>query len=178
MSEQAQRHNTGKPELSLLPPVAFEETARVMAYGAKKYSRDNWRKGGPVSQYIDCAYRHLNRIAEGEDVDAESGCSHAGHVMANMAFLLELKRTGKLKDDRYSAKPQQQEPPESGDTAKVGDTVRVVTPHGNDYTRGFTQGVEFVVRSREKAYANGWILRANPEGYGIFGKDCVVIKRG
>src|SRR3546814_8933892 len=44
---QADRYNTGKPELSYLfdAPLAMEGLAQRFSLGAKKYSRDNWKKG-------------------------------------------------------------------------------------------------------------------------------------
>lgn len=102
MTELAKRFNAGKPEVaSQIAPSALREEAKVMMAGAKKYGAHNWRKGGPISQYLDCAMRHLLAIAEGEDVDPETGCLHAAHVRTNMAFVIELSRTGKLIDDRY-----------------------------------------------------------------------------
>lgn len=63
------------------------ELAKVLEYGAKKYSKDNWKKGLPYTEVIDSLTRHLLAFKDGEDVDPESGCLHLGHVAANTMFL-------------------------------------------------------------------------------------------
>ena len=65
LSKEALRHNVGKVPLSLLSPVALAGTARVLAFGAKKYSAHNWRNGEGLDteEIIDSALRHLFRFA-------------------------------------------------------------------------------------------------------------------
>src|SRR6266704_6712486 len=71
--------NTGgqkgqKPEqYSLIPVEALAEVARVYAYGAEKYSRNNWRLGYDWHLSYDALQRHLNLMWGGEDRDPESG---------------------------------------------------------------------------------------------------------
>ena len=43
--KEADRSNDGKVELSLLPKTFLEETAKVLMFGARKYDRNNWKKG-------------------------------------------------------------------------------------------------------------------------------------
>jgi hypothetical protein len=81
--DQALRYNEGKPQWHLVAFRALLPLVRVLEYGAKKYAPNNWKKGAPKEQYLDCAMRHLMAIADGEDIDPESGQSHMGHVMAN-----------------------------------------------------------------------------------------------
>lgn len=66
----------------------FRESAEVLAYGKGKYAPWNWAKGMPWSVPFACAIRHLIAISKGEDIDPESGCSHWGHVQANLLMLL------------------------------------------------------------------------------------------
>ena len=33
----------GKPQYGLLPPLALEETVKVLTFGAQKYEPDNWK---------------------------------------------------------------------------------------------------------------------------------------
>ena len=67
---------------------AFEDMAKVLDYGAKKYSRDNWKKGY-INKFsaADSLYRHLRQLIIGEKYDEESGLSHIGHIMCNIMFL-------------------------------------------------------------------------------------------
>ena len=37
------KYDSGKPDLSLIPPESLVEIAHVMTFGAEKYDRDDWR---------------------------------------------------------------------------------------------------------------------------------------
>lgn len=67
---------------------AFEELAKVMAFGADKYERNNWMKP-PVNkcQLIDSMMRHIQALLNNEENDSESGLHHIGHIMANVMFI-------------------------------------------------------------------------------------------
>lgn len=85
---KADRYNTGKPELSypLSARFALEGVADVMAFGAKKYSRDNWKKGLPLEATLDSLLRHLTKLLDGETIDEESGCHHLDLLATNALF--------------------------------------------------------------------------------------------
>ena len=95
------KFDAGKPPLSLVSRVALEEEARVMDFGAKKYGRDNWRKGMDFSRLTDAALRHIYAFADGEDKDKETGLSHLAHARCCLAFLLEYEGKKLGKDDRF-----------------------------------------------------------------------------
>jgi hypothetical protein len=101
MSTEALRYNQGKPKLSMVDPILAEATARVLEFGAKKYSRDNWRNGMAYTNVLDSMERHLAALKRGEDIDPESGESHEGHIACNCMFLLYYKATKTGTDDRY-----------------------------------------------------------------------------
>ena len=84
---QAMRHNQGKPQYSLLDLTALEPCARVLEFGAKKYARDNWKKGMPVTKILDSLLRHIAALRSGELIDPESGLPHIGHIQCNALFL-------------------------------------------------------------------------------------------
>jgi hypothetical protein len=105
----ALRDNKGKPELSQVDPLLLEEVARVLEFGAKKYARNNWRKGQPVTKLLDSGMRHMAAILRGEDIDPESGCKHWAHVCCNMMFLGCQEGREDL-DDRYKKKKGEEEP--------------------------------------------------------------------
>jgi len=59
-STGAQRDcQAGKGRMDLLPFRALIELAKVYEEGAKKYNDNNWRKGIPLSRYVDSGMRHL-----------------------------------------------------------------------------------------------------------------------
>ena len=66
------KFDTGKPPLGLIPRQALEAEAQVMAFGANKYGRDNWRGGMDWTRLSDAALRHITAFVDGEDVDPES----------------------------------------------------------------------------------------------------------
>ncbi len=83
----ALRYNEGKVQYSMIDLGCFEYTARVLEFGAKKYARDNWRKGMKTSSIIDSLLRHIARLQAGEVIDPESGLPHLGHIGCNIMFL-------------------------------------------------------------------------------------------
>lgn len=99
--KEADRFNTGKVELSLLPKSFLDETAKVLMFGAQKYDRNNWKKGMKYTSIYDSLQRHLTSFIDGEDLDPESKLLHLGHAACNLAFLIEYHTKGKGTDDRY-----------------------------------------------------------------------------
>lgn len=97
---EATKHDRGKPRLSLIPPLAEMEFARVLTFGASKYGDNNWRLGIPWSRFLDAMMRHINAIRNGEDYDAESGLLHSAHIMCSAAFLTEYYTIHTEGDDR------------------------------------------------------------------------------
>jgi hypothetical protein len=75
-----------KPRPELIPPGFIMLLGDVFAFGAKKYSVDNWQKCDDPRCYIGAALRHLLLYAEGEILD-ESGFHHLGHAAASIAML-------------------------------------------------------------------------------------------
>ena len=111
------RHNSSKPQMSYLPSSFFraltghrsedlnigliEDIARVLEFGAKKYSKDNWRASGSWCKCADSALRHLIAYMAGDVVDPESGLPHLAHLGCNLTFLIEFQAHGTGRDDRY-----------------------------------------------------------------------------
>lgn len=103
---QAMRFNTGKPKMSFLLdfPNAMKSFVRVLEFGAKKYARNNWKKGRDLSDTRDSQLRHAFAFHNGQDIDDESECEHLAHEMVNIAFMIEFKKTyGDIHDDRDKA---------------------------------------------------------------------------
>ena len=74
----------GKGMPSLMPVSALRAVAKRFEDGAAKYGRDNWKKGIPVSRYIDALYRHLWQLMEKDTKE-----DHGGAVIWNAMCLVE-----------------------------------------------------------------------------------------
>jgi hypothetical protein len=81
--------DTGKTRWSLLPWKETEQLVRVLDFGAKKYSVDNWQQvPNARERYFDAALRHLVAWKSGEELDPESGLPHLAHAGCCVLFLL------------------------------------------------------------------------------------------
>ena len=91
MEEKGLRYNEGKPKWSLVEFNSLIPLVKVMEYGEKKYSRDNWKKGLDSAEILESLSRHLFALMQGDEIDNESGCEHIGHIMANAMFYSYFK---------------------------------------------------------------------------------------
>lgn len=56
------------------------------ANGAKKYDKNNWRKGQPISRYYDSAMRHLWAI-----IDKKTEEDHLSALLWNLVAIIQTK---------------------------------------------------------------------------------------
>lgn len=98
------KHDAGKPRMELVPARAHLEVAKVLTFGANKYTQrddegtvlkdgaNNWRLGGVavIPRYLGAAERHINALKRGETRDEESGLPHLAHALTCLLFALEL----------------------------------------------------------------------------------------
>jgi len=88
---------SGKGMPSCIPLEALRAVSRRFEDGATKYGRDNWRKGIPLSRYVDSLYRHLWAYMENDTTE-----DHGGAVIWNAMCLVETRAMidkGELPDD-------------------------------------------------------------------------------
>jgi hypothetical protein len=99
LSGEGVKFDAGKPQWSLMQWKALTEVVKVLTYGAKKYSPNNWRKvPNARTRYIDAAGRHFAAYCAGEKNDSETGISHLAHAMCCLLFLLAFE-LGEDKDN-------------------------------------------------------------------------------
>jgi hypothetical protein len=96
----AVRDDEGKRDWSLMPWECIEEINKVLEFGARKYSCQNWRNGNGFSwtRVLSSLLRHTFSWARGEDLDKESGLSHLAHMGCNVIFLIYYTKY----KDRYN----------------------------------------------------------------------------
>ena len=84
------KYDGTKPEMYLIPPLATLEVGKVLTYGAKKYSPDNWRKLDNLqNRYTSAAMLNMLAHMSGEENDKETGVSHLAHAICCLMFKLE-----------------------------------------------------------------------------------------
>jgi hypothetical protein len=79
---------------------------KVAEMGAVKYGDHNYRKGMPVTKYINAAFRHIfvEWLWKGIDIDPESKLPHLAHGAWNVLSALEQMLTKPELDDRWKEK--------------------------------------------------------------------------
>lgn len=106
--DTGRKFDEGKTEYGLIPAAALHEIARVLTIGARKYSRDNWKRvpDGP-RRYFDAMMRHLWATKRGEMNDPETGISHFAHAGCCLLFLLETELTESEKPELTESRTHQ-----------------------------------------------------------------------
>ena len=95
------KFDISKPKFSLLPWEALTQAVWVLAFGAEKYSENNWKKIEDAQRrYLDSMQRHAADVfvglAEGKKVheilDSQSGMPTLAHVVCCALFALWFSR--------------------------------------------------------------------------------------
>jgi len=81
------KDDIGKLRYDLIDAKALEQLAKVLTFGASKYSPDNWRLVDK-EKYVAAVMRHFEKYRQGYIYDFESELPHLAHVMANLMFIL------------------------------------------------------------------------------------------
>lgn len=90
--EEGLKFDNGKPQFRLIPQYSLEEVAKVMTYGALKYSPDNWKYvPDAYNRYIDAALRHINKDLQNEHLDLESNLEHLAHAVSSLLMAMEVR---------------------------------------------------------------------------------------
>lgn len=94
------KHDCGKPRYELISPFFLEDVARVLSFGARKYTDRNWELGLTYGRVFAAAMRHLWAWWRHEDRDPETGLSHIAHAACCLMFLSHFEQAGPRFDDR------------------------------------------------------------------------------
>jgi len=85
---QGVKYDQDKLRYDLIPAEPHEDVAKVLTFGAKKYSPDNWKKVPNAKlRYIAAAFRHLWKRAMGQVIDRESGLPHIAHAICCLYYI-------------------------------------------------------------------------------------------
>ncbi len=99
-SEGGLKNDADKLDLSLISLELMEEVAKVRMFGAKKYSRNQWKKGFRITRSCAAALRHIFLFLSGETYDKESGLYHPAHAICCLEHVLYDLRHHPENDDR------------------------------------------------------------------------------
>jgi len=103
MAETGIKLDADKTRLDLLDAEWLEEVGKVLTFGAKKYSAENWRGGISYSRLYAAALRHLMAFKSGVELDSETGLSHLAHASCCLQFLHWMHNHRRDLDDRWKA---------------------------------------------------------------------------
>ena len=94
------KYDGDKPRYDLIEPKALEDLARVLTFGCKKYSDENWRHvENAEKRYYSALLRHVEAWRRGDSLDEETGIPHLSHAMACLMFLHWFDSKKITKDD-------------------------------------------------------------------------------
>lgn len=102
LKNQEAKKDAGKPPMELISSIAAVLLAKVLGFGAKKYSANGWRKIDlHFTRILAAILRHTFARLRGEVNDPETGLPHSAHIMCEAMFLCELEVTRPELDDTY-----------------------------------------------------------------------------
>lgn len=89
------KKDSSKLKWDLLPIEAVEQVVRVLMFGARKYSPDNWKRVPDArNRYYAAALRHIFAWRRGSKLDPESKKPHIAHAVCCLIFILWLDLKG------------------------------------------------------------------------------------
>ena len=87
------KYDKGKVRWDLVPLDSTEGVARVLTFGAAKYSDNSWQQlENGKARYFAALMRHYKAMIDGEELDSESGLPHADHFLTNAYFITWLMK--------------------------------------------------------------------------------------
>lgn len=101
--ELANRYNKDKIEWDNFPLFLLDPLMKVAQFGAKKYDKFNFLKGGPQSQYLNSMKRHIRDYEDPRlpDYDLESEVNSLAHTAWNALVAIYMLENHPELDDRF-----------------------------------------------------------------------------
>ena len=94
------KYDAGKSRVDLIPARELLQIGDVLAFGATRYSPDNWKKvPDGRARYLAATLRHIYAHMSGEKTDSApypdgspgSGLSHLAHAATSILFLMHFE---------------------------------------------------------------------------------------
>ena len=121
-SKAGLKYDNEKPRMELLPPKAIVEVAKVLTFGATKYSPENWKLLENLqTRYSGATLRHIFSIMDGEELDPETGYYHEAHAICCLLFKLEAKLEARSKEERLRESIESKHPKSDRPVEWYGD---------------------------------------------------------
>ena len=98
--KEGKKFDKGKVPLSILTIESLTAEARAFEYGARKYDKNNYKKGMAWSRVLDSLMRHIMAFNSKEDFDTESTLNHLWHAKACLGMLIYYYERKLGTDDR------------------------------------------------------------------------------
>ena len=97
-TEDRRKDDSEKIRMDLLPFESLEAVAKVLTFGAKKYTDNGWKEIKNAEQEnVAALLRHLSKYLRGEKHDEESGLSHLSHMATRALFLVYFEEKSRDK---------------------------------------------------------------------------------
>ena len=78
-----------KDRWDLLPWQEVQDVVKVLTYGAKHYTPDNWKYVEPARErYLSATMRHIVAWIDGEQADQNTNLPHLAHAVCCLLFLM------------------------------------------------------------------------------------------
>jgi len=91
-----------KPRPGLIEPEFLLSMAEVLAFGAAKYAKDNWKlcTKENIDLYWDAHDRHVLAYKMGEKIDHETKICHLAHAACNLMFIQHIMNRSSKQEAR------------------------------------------------------------------------------
>jgi len=88
MMAKGMKRDHGKDRWDLVPWDVMQDIVKVLTYGSKKYTPDNWKQVEPYRErYFAACLRHLSAWRNGELINKETKLPHIVHAITDLIFI-------------------------------------------------------------------------------------------